>query len=196
MFAVDFASAVKRERTRLGLTQQALALACGLSRQTVAQVEAGTFSDLGVRKVERMLAALDLSLAVSGAATEAQATEIARAGNPSARSRLGRLLADRAVARRQRALELARRTLNALRKRGVSACVVGSLAKGRFRADSDVDYLIEHRGGVPESRVMAIVEAEMKGFPFDITFASRADPRLLAMMREEARHGASAVRPA
>jgi len=75
-------------------------------------------------------------------------------------------------------------------------CIVGSLSKGGFRADSDVDYLIENRGGVAESRVMAIAEATMQGFPFDVTFADRADPKLLAMMREEARRGAPAVRPA
>jgi predicted nucleotidyltransferase len=103
-----------------------------------------------------------------------------------ARSRLARLLADRARKRRRRALALARRTLGALRNAGVSACVFGSLAKGRFHTRSDVDYLIEDRGGVSESRILAIVEAAMRAFPFDVTFAERADPRLLAMMREEA----------
>ena len=143
-----------------------------------------------------MLAVLDLSLAVSGAAAEANATATAPNRNPLTRSRLRRLLADRALARRRRALELARHTLGALRKEGVLACVVGSLAKGKFRADSDVDYLVENRGGVPESRVTAIVEAAMKGFPFDLTFAGRADTRLLALMREEASRGASVVQPA
>lgn len=36
----------------------------------------------------------------------------------------------------------------------------------------------------------------MKGFPFDVIFAERADPALLEMMRAEARRGASAVRAA
>lgn len=191
----DLPSAVKLARVRLGLTQQALALACGLSRQTVAQVESGAFSDLGVRKVERMLSALGLSLAVSGLG-EAGPGAIARARGAAAGSRLGRLFAGRAQQRRGRALALAGRMLEALRKEGVSACIVGSLAKGRFRADSDVDCLVLDRGAVPESRVVAIAEAAMQGFAFDLTFADRADPRLMAMMREEARRGASAVRPA
>ena len=193
MLADELSVAVKRERTRLGLTQQALALACGLSRQTVAQVESGTFSDLGVRKVERMLSVLGLSLAILGAG-KAGADGIAQSRGDG--SRLGRLLAERALERRQRALVLAAQTLGELRKRGVSARIVGSLAKGTFRADSDVDYLIEDRSAVPESRVMAIVETSMQGFPFDVTFAERADPRLLAMMREEARSDAPAVRAA
>jgi transcriptional regulator with XRE-family HTH domain len=189
MFAPEFAAAVKRVRVRLNLTQQALALASGLSRQTVAQVESGAFSDLGVRKVERMLSVLGLSLAIAEGPDGIAPVR-------GAGSRLGRLLAGRALERRRRALALAARTLQALGREGVSACIVGSLAKGTFRAGSDVDYLVEDRGGVPESRVMAIVEASMKGFAFDVTFADRADPRLLAMMREEARGGTPAVRPA
>lgn len=194
MFAPRLAAEVKRSRARLALTQRSLALACGLSRQTVAQVEAGTFSDLGVRKLERMLSVLGLSLAIFDA--ERRPEDIAPAARAGGHSRLDRLVAARALERRRRALELAARTLDALRREGVSACIVGSLAKGGFRANSDVDYLVEERGAVAESRVMSIVEGSMKGFPFDVTFADRADPKLLAMMREEARRGASAVRAA
>jgi predicted nucleotidyltransferase len=109
-------------------------------------------------------------------------------------SPLGRLFARRATERRDRALELGGRTLEALRRSGVSARIVGSLARGGFRADSDVDFLVENRGGLPESRILGMVEASMKGFPADVMFAERADSRLLAMMREEALDGASAVR--
>lgn len=195
MLEKNLASAVKQARARLGLTQQALALASGLSRQTIAQVESGTFSDLGVRKLERMLSVLGMSLAVAGA-REARAGGTARVSGAGARSRLGRLLAGRALERRRRALALAGRTLGALRRQGAVARIVGSLAKGNFRADSDVDYLVEDRGGLAESRITAIVEASMKGFPFDVAFADRADPRLLELMREEARHGSPAVRAA
>jgi transcriptional regulator with XRE-family HTH domain len=177
-------AAVRRARLRRGLTQQALAAACGLSRQTVAQVEAGTFSDLGVRKLERMLAALDLALVVTERPGE-------RAG-----SRLERLLAGRAAQRRRKALALAARTLGALRAAGVSASIVGSLAKGRYRAGSDADFLVEDRGPLSESRIVTIAERTMAGFPFAIIFAGRADAALLEMMRKEARGGPSAVRAA
>lgn len=184
----DIGRRVREARTRRGLTQQALAGACGVSRQTIVQLETATFSDLGIRKVERVLAHLGLALRV----------ERTRGGLVGRRpaSPLERLLEARAAERRKTALALARATLRALHKRGVSARIAGSLAKGRFRASSDVDYLIEDRGGLSESRVVEIIEASMKGFPFDAVFADRADPVLLEMMRAEAEHGAPAVRTA
>lgn len=176
--------AVRAARLRAGLTQSKLALDCKLSRQTIAGVEAGTFSDLGVRKIERLLERLGLRLEVGGgAATEA-----------GAGSRITRLLHARGLARQSEALALAKATLRNLREAGVSARIVGSLAKGNLRTDSDVDYLIEDRGGLPESRISSLIEAAMRGFPFDVVFADRADPVLLRLMREEARRGASAVR--
>lgn len=192
-------AAVARARQRLGLTKKALAAAAGLSRLTIAQLEAGTVSDLGIRKVHRVLAALGLTMTIAD--PEAQPGVVARSAIASGRgaapsSPLGRLFAQRAMERRRRALDLAGRALEALRRSGVSARIVGSLARGGFRADSDVDFLVENRGGLPESRILGMVEASMKGFPADVTFADRADTRLLAMMREEALDGASAVRPA
>jgi transcriptional regulator with XRE-family HTH domain len=192
-------AAVARARQRLGLTKKALAAAAGLSRLTIAQLEAGTISDLGVRKVHRVLEALGLAMRIfdpSALPDAAARTAIASVRGAAPSSRLGRLFARRATERRRRALELAGRALDALRRSGVSACVVGSLARGRFRADSDVDFLVEDRAGLPESRILGIVEAAMRGFPADVTFAERADPRLLAMMRQEARRGAPAVRAA
>lgn len=112
---------------------------------------------------------------------------------PGARSRLGRLLGARAAARRATALGLARATLRGLHRRGVRACVIGSLAKGGFRTTSDVDYLIEDRGRLTESQVISVIEGPMRGFAFDVVFAERADPVLLAMMHKEAARGASAV---
>jgi len=179
---------VRTARTRAGLTQAALAVACGLSRQTIAQLESGTFADLGIRKVERVLAFLGLRLKVEAAPAVA-----AKAGRES---RLGRLLRARGKARERTALHLALLTLRRLRAAGVSARVVGSLAKGAFRADSDVDYLIEDRAGLPESRITDLIESAMEGFPFDVLYAERADPELLKIIREEAKRGASALRPA
>ena len=178
------APAARSARLRAGLTQHRLALDCGLSRQTIAQFEAGTFSDLGVRKVERVLARLGLRLEVVGGVPAAT----------GAGSRIGRLFRARGQARRREALRRAEAVLRKLRGAGVKARVVGSLAKGAFRADSDVDYLIENRGGLPESRISGLIEAAMRGFPFDIVFADRVDPVVLKLMREEASRGASTVR--
>ena len=172
------APAARSARQRAGLTQHRLALDCGLSRQTIAQFEAGTFSDLGVRKVERILARLGLHLALTGV------TPASAAG-----SRIGRLFRARGEARRSEALGLAKATLRKLRRAGVTARVVGSLAKGGFRADSDVDYLIENRGSLPEFRIGDLIESAMRGFPFDVVFAERTDPVLRRHMREEAKRG-------
>ena len=179
---------VRSARSRAGLTQAVLAVACGLSRQTIAQLEAGTFSDLGIRKVGRVLAQLGLRLRIETVGT----TYVGAGGS----TRLGRLLRARGEERKRTALRLATATLRKLSKAGVSASVVGSLAKGKFRAGSDVDYLIEDRGGLAESRIAGLIEASMEGFPFDVVFAERADPELLKFMRDEARGGASPVRTA
>ncbi len=182
-------AAVRAARRRLGLTQGALAAASGLSRQTVAQVEADSFPDLGVRKVARLLGVLGLELRV-------EPCGIAPVRGASAGSRLARVLTAAALARRARALALAQATLRLLAARGIRARVAGSLAKGAFRADSDVDFLIEGRGRMPPRDVIGIIESSMKEFPFDVIFADRADPKLLALIREEARHGSPALRAA
>ena len=178
--------AVRGARTRARLTQAALAAASGLSRQTIAQLERGTFSDLGIRKVGRVLARLGLRLKVGPTAAVGK--------DAGAKTRLGRLLHARGKAREQTALHLALVTLRKLRHAGVSAHIIGSLAKNKFRADSDVDYLIEDRGGLAESRIAGLIEASMEGFPFDVVFAERADPELLKIIRDEAKRGASALR--
>jgi len=180
--------AVRAARTRAGLTQSALAAACGLSRQTVAQLEAGSFSDLGVRKIERVLAHLGLRLRV-----EMIVPTLAPAAG---KSRLGHLLHARGEARRHLALRLAAAALRRLKDAGVTGAIVGSLARGGFRPGSDVDFLIEQRGGLSESRVTDLVASAMQGFPFDVVFAERADPAMLRFLRAEARHGAPVVRAA
>jgi len=82
---LELGGAVRAARTRAGMTQSALAAACGLSRQTVAQLEAGSFSDLGIRKIERVLAQLGLRLRVE---TDAAAVSPAsgRSASPSSPS--------------------------------------------------------------------------------------------------------------
>lgn len=51
-------------RREHGHTQAGLARAAGLSRQTVSALERGDLGDLGVRKVLRLLDALNLTLVV------------------------------------------------------------------------------------------------------------------------------------
>ena len=55
---------VARSRKAQKLSQTELAVATGLSRQTVSALERGDVSDLGIRKVLRLLEALDLTLVV------------------------------------------------------------------------------------------------------------------------------------
>jgi transcriptional regulator with XRE-family HTH domain len=181
--------AVREARMRARLTQSALATACGLSRQTVAQLEAGSFSDLGIRKVERVLAHLGLGLRVEAL------TPIAAPAPGS--SRLGQLLRSRGEARRQLAAGLAASAMRRLKSAGVRAAVVGSLARGgAFRPDSDVDFLVEARGGLSEARITDLIASAMQGFPFDVIFAERADPVILRDLRDEALRGPSVIRAA
>jgi len=53
---------VARARRERGHSQTELAAAAGLSRQTVSALERGELGDLGLRKVLRLLDALDLTL--------------------------------------------------------------------------------------------------------------------------------------
>jgi predicted nucleotidyltransferase len=161
-------------------------------------VESGSFSDLGIRKLDRLLAHLGLDLVIVGASARAttrrQADRVAPARGVSASSKIGRLLAQRAMTRRKQAEALARSTLARLRALGVEARLVGSLASGRFRLDSDVDYLIENAGRLSEARIVAEIERSMKGFPFDAIFPNRVAPNVRRFILREGRDGSSAVR--
>lgn len=58
---------IRRARTARGLTQAQLAVAAGLSRTTLNQLENGLFPDLGVKKVQTILDKLGLDLSVEQA---------------------------------------------------------------------------------------------------------------------------------
>lgn len=58
---------IRRARTARGLTQAQLAVAAGLSRTTLNQLENGLFPDLGVKKVQAILDRLGLDLSVEQA---------------------------------------------------------------------------------------------------------------------------------
>jgi transcriptional regulator with XRE-family HTH domain len=58
---------IRRGRLARGMSQATLAKAAGISRVTLNQLENGSFADLGVRKVQRILDKLGLELAVQPA---------------------------------------------------------------------------------------------------------------------------------
>lgn len=60
----ELGNQMAKARRELGLSQTELAAASGLSRQTVSSLERGDIGDLGLRKVLRLLDALDLTLVV------------------------------------------------------------------------------------------------------------------------------------
>lgn len=60
----ELGAQVAQARRSRGLTQSELATAAGLSRHTVSSLERGDLGDLGLRKVLRLLDALELTLVV------------------------------------------------------------------------------------------------------------------------------------
>ena len=84
---------------------------------------------------------------------------------------LQELDAQRAADWQCRAIERAQAVVVMLKARGVEARVVGSLARGDFRVDSDVDFLILSLGR-PEDRyaVEGDVALLMGGLPFDVIY--------------------------
>jgi predicted nucleotidyltransferase len=73
--------------------------------------------------------------------------------------------------------------LSALRGRHVKAILIGSLACGRFLLHSDVELLIEDRAGLSDAEVYDVVSDHITSARFDLAFADRVRPELLAMLR-------------
>ena len=55
---------IKEARRRLKITQAELAAKTGVSRTTMSQLEGGTITDIGIRKVIRILEYLGLEISV------------------------------------------------------------------------------------------------------------------------------------
>lgn len=55
---------IRQTRKSQKLTQSRLAVAAGISRSTLSQIESGTVKDIGIRKIVRVLDFLDLELDV------------------------------------------------------------------------------------------------------------------------------------
>lgn len=58
---------IRIRRSEMGLSQARVAALCGLSRQTVNQIESGSAPDLGLNKAERLAQTLGISLRVEPA---------------------------------------------------------------------------------------------------------------------------------
>lgn len=79
---------VKEARQRAALTQAQLAQSSGLSRLTIVHLETGALSDLGVRKLERVLAVLELEIALRHASPLPTLDDLAEEqGSPTPRRR-------------------------------------------------------------------------------------------------------------
>jgi len=63
------------------------------------------------------------------------------------------------------AVPLALAALRSLEAKGIRACVVGSLAKGRFSASSDVDFVVDCSAD-REREAFLLIEQAIGAFPF------------------------------
>ena len=61
---IELGGKIKEARRRLKITQAGLAEKTGVSRTTINQLENGTISDIGIRKVMHVLEYLGLELTV------------------------------------------------------------------------------------------------------------------------------------
>jgi len=99
-------------------------------------------------------------------------------------SRIEALVEERKGRRLAEASARALAALTALEDAGLSAWVVGSLARRTFSVHSDVDFLVECDPDA-ESAAFRILASEMRDFPFHFIAARELDEaKRAAMMRE------------
>jgi predicted nucleotidyltransferase len=89
--------------------------------------------------------------------------------------------------REARALAGARAAIAALRERGVTALLTGSLADGRFAGASDVDLLITECPRSLKYAIEGIVEDQLAGFTFDVIYLDEAPTWLASSLLSKAR---------
>lgn len=102
------------------------------------------------------------------------------------RSRSERSTAERSGERRSVAIARARAATAALAQRGVSARIVGSLATGKLRPGSDIDFLIMECPQRLKYGIEGIIEDCLGGLPFDVIYLDEVPPRKLARLAKEA----------
>ena len=86
--------------------------------------------------------------------------------------------------------QAARVCLSALARAGVRALVVGSVAYGAVRPQSDLDLLVVSHAGKTWHQVRAVVDeaARTYGVPVDVIFADTLPPAVRQAMLKDARH--------
>lgn len=101
-------------------------------------------------------------------------------------SHLERLSLDRASDRRGLAVARAKEAASALAGIGVKALVIGSLASGRFRAGSDIDFLVVECPRRLKYGIEGLVEDCLEGFTFDVVYLDEVPKHKLARFTREA----------
>jgi predicted nucleotidyltransferase len=81
----------------------------------------------------------------------------------------------------------ARAAIAALRERGVTALLSGSLVDGKFGASSDIDLLITQCPRSLKYAIEGIVEDHLPGFTFDVIYLDEAPPWLASSLLSKAR---------
>lgn len=76
--------------------------------------------------------------------------------------------------------------LSAMAAVGVDAKVFGSLARGQFRAGSDIDFLVLRCPRAWKYRIESVVEDILRGVPFDVIYQDETPPAKLSLMLAEA----------
>ena len=89
--------------------------------------------------------------------------------------------------RKTRAVAAAHAAITALRERGVTALLTGSLADGRFASASDVDLLITDCPRSLKYAIEGIVEDHLAGFTFDVIYLDEAPAWLATSLLRKAR---------
>jgi len=104
---------------------------------------------------------------------------------PKGRSRLEKLLHQRALDRFQAAANAARRALAELRSRGVQVRVIGSLARGTFKQSSDIDFLIEDSASLADAEIERAIRDRLQDLPFDVLYLDRLTPSARDTIQKE-----------
>lgn len=89
---------------------------------------------------------------------------------------------------RQAAIKLARDASDMLTALGISVRIVGSLAKARFTAGSDIDFLIETCPRHLKYAIEGRVEDCLKGHPFDVLYLDEIRPERQSQLLQSAVH--------
>lgn len=97
------------------------------------------------------------------------------------------ILERQVTVRRRMALAKARLTLDRLAAEGFEARLIGSLARGTFKAHSDVAFLIQNCPADRKYTIEGLVEELMAPLPFSVIDLDEVDPARRAVLLRESR---------